>query len=810
MEPIESGDREPGISLARRTVLRASGLFGLLALGGCGGGGSGGTASAATVSTSSSSPSSSGLPTMGSFAQPTATTMALAIPYAPVSSPSPALSTISFKLTSAVGGTNLPFCFGHAFRQGDVPSGSVALGTGPSASDWQCTPLTAWPDGSLKHAIIAGHITGTANTPAAVTFTTGPAPGGTALMESDLAAVLGTTAVTVTAGAQTISLGSLVSASVAGTTPAQRTVCAGPVMGNWIYMQIVPGNPQLSVWFDVRLFRDVNGNYSVEVFPWVENGWLDPAGALGTDTDYSLAFAVQVGANPAVFSQTIDVCNHTRVPLVSGTATQCSYWFGTSPQFVNPEFVPQHDTAYLMATKLVPNYPFGAAAVTATFSQTYAPNTLADVTGAMASTGYETFIGILPEWCAIHLAGGPSEAAYDSVIVNGLAAGSWSVHYRDNTTPSNQIPYDVPTFIAYPNVSTNWGGSPPIPGSAGKVNADSQGNVAAPDTAHSPSLAYYPWLLTARWFFLDELLLWNFWNYLQSNQVWRKGNTGTGASYVLFDGQIRARGWCFRTLAQSLSAVPSTHSSYQSLVNSWAANMSSYRAAYVDGTLFGGKWQNNLGCLGLYSGNAAGSSPYGVNPGNMTYWWDAPWMQATIAMSLGYAWDLGLPLSLQAQADHQAVRDFGYSQFVQRAGPPNTPGAWDYRNFSQYAVPFSYPAAAAPGTWFSSWGQAYPVYEEYGEYNAGQFGVLPALQPGDTTMYYGSGPLASDGSNWTGSSATCFQMVALSYAVDHGATGAATGWTQIVTSASFGNATSPVNGYPTNPLWAIYPRNPPP
>ncbi len=793
MNPKNLECEHPGVSLARRELLRASGLFGLLALAGCGGGGGGGgTASAATVSASSSSSSSiPGLPTMGSFTQPIATTMASAIPYAPISSPSPALGTISFKLVSAIGGTNLPFCFGHAFRQSDVPSGSVALGSGSGLNDWQCTPLTYWPDGSLKHAIIAGHINCTASTPAAVTFTTGSAPSGTPLSESDLATALGATPVTVGVGAQTITLNNLI-----GTAALQRTVCTGPVMSNWIYLQVVPGNAQLSVWFDVRLFSD----NSVEIFPWVENGWLDPASALGTDTDYSLLFTVKVGANQ-VFTQTLDVCNHTRVPLVSGTATQCSYWVGT-----NPQFVPQHDTAYLMATKLVPNYPFGISSTTPyMFTEAYVPNSLGDVNPAMAGTGYETFIGILPEWCALHLAGGADPRAYNYVIANGLAAGSWSVHYRDNTTPSNQIPYDVPTYIAYPTVSINWGGTPAIPSSSGNVN-QTNGVTAAPDRAHQPSLAYYPWLLTARWFFLDELLLWDFWNYLQSNYVTRKGNTNTGASHVLFDGQIRDRGWCFRTLAQSLSAVPTTHSSYQSLVNAWAANMSSYRAAYVDGTLFSGTWKNNLGCLGLYSGNATGSSPYGTNGGSTTYWWDAPWMQATIIMALGYAWDLGLPMSAQAQADHQTVRDFGYSQVVQRAGPPNTAGAWDYRNFSQYAVPFSYPATAEPGTWFPSWGAAYPVYEEYGAL----FTVLPALQPGDTTMYYGPGPLQSDGSSWTSSSATCFQMVALSYAVDHGATGAATGWQRIVTSASFSYATTGSNGYPTNPLWAIYPRNPPP
>jgi hypothetical protein len=547
-------------------------------------------------------------------------------------------------------------------------------------------------------------------------------------------------------------------------------------MSNWIYMQAVPGNAQLSVWFDVRLFNDS----SIEIFPWVENGWLLVAG----DTDYSLPFAVSINS-VQTFSQTIDVCHHTRIALVSGTATACSYWVGT-----NPQITPQHNTNYLMATKLVPNYPFGATSAAYMFTETYTPNSLGNVTPAMARTGYETFIGILPGWCAVHLAGGADPRAYNYIIANGLAAGSWSIHYRDNTTK------EVPNYKAYPNASIAWSGTPTVPSSSGNVNQVGGVN-AAPDTAHQPSLAYMPWVLTARWFFLDELLLWDFWNYLQTNYASRSGSTGTGSSNIFFDNQIRARGWNLRTLAQSLCAVPNSHPSYSSLVAAWAANMSAYRARYVDGTSDGGAWKNNLGCLGLYSGNASGSSPYGTDG---TYWWDAPWMQATVIMSVGYAWDLGLPLTAQAQADHIAVRDFGYSQVINRAGPAGTAGQWDYRNFSVYTVPFSSPSTSAPGTWLASWGNAYPIYEKFGGAN---FIALPTI-PAGTTMYYGTNPLS--GTDWATSSATAFNFAALTYAVEHGVTGAAQAWKLITSSSSWQYA---IPAWQANPLWGIYPRNPP-
>ena len=37
-------------------------------------------------------------------------------------------------LTSAVGGTNLPFAFGHAFKAGDVPAGQYV---NSDLADWQ-------------------------------------------------------------------------------------------------------------------------------------------------------------------------------------------------------------------------------------------------------------------------------------------------------------------------------------------------------------------------------------------------------------------------------------------------------------------------------------------------------------------------------------------------------------------------------------------------------------------------------------------------------------------------------------------------
>src|SRR5258706_3280573 len=70
----------------------------------------------------------------------------------------------SFRLTSTFAGTNLlPFTVGYAFQKGAFPSGTtLALDQGATS---QVLVKRSWNDGSIKHAVISGHATLTANVP---------------------------------------------------------------------------------------------------------------------------------------------------------------------------------------------------------------------------------------------------------------------------------------------------------------------------------------------------------------------------------------------------------------------------------------------------------------------------------------------------------------------------------------------------------------------------------------------------------------------------------------------------------------------
>jgi len=63
---------------------------------------------------------------------------------------------LEISLRSETGGTELPFTFGQALRQGDVPLGSTLEAA--DVPGLQVVVKNRWPDGSAKFAIVSGRI----------------------------------------------------------------------------------------------------------------------------------------------------------------------------------------------------------------------------------------------------------------------------------------------------------------------------------------------------------------------------------------------------------------------------------------------------------------------------------------------------------------------------------------------------------------------------------------------------------------------------------------------------------------------------
>ncbi|WP_334188573.1 hypothetical protein, partial [Noviherbaspirillum sp.] len=391
--------------------------------------------------------------------------------------PRPVL-TAAFKLTSAVGGTALPFTLGHAFKKGEVPAGVSLAGGIP---ELQVVEKNRWPDGSLKFAVVSGRIT----LEAAKSFTV-PLQVGTPLSVPNLSTA-NLKASGITASVDAGIFGAAAWSGSDWDAPFVEWV-GGPVMSSWIYRKPIGADAHLVAWLEVRLYK----GGEVEVLPWVENGYLNVAGPTSKNATYRF---MMNGAER--FNSAFDLPNHCRTVLVSGA--RHSYW-----NVADPQITPRHDKEHLQATRLVPAYrasvPSGAS-VWSSLSQTYVPLQLSNYSPAMGTTGYHGSIGMLPEWDVLYLAS-DDDRAYAGVIVNGYSAGRYGIHYRDTQT---QRPI---RFSSYPNLVI--GGNSGITGTgASSTNSYTPATTGTPPqtwaSSHHPSVGFMAYLLTGRFYFMEQV-----------------------------------------------------------------------------------------------------------------------------------------------------------------------------------------------------------------------------------------------------------------------------------------------------------------
>jgi hypothetical protein len=653
----------------------------------------------------------------------------------------------TFRIASATTASNQPFAFGHVFGENDIPVGQVATA---SLTDWQCTPITYWPNGKLRHAIIAGRINTTASTQN-IALNAGSISEGTHLTETNLAAAMPT--VTITAGAFNWNLTSSIN-----TVDKFKTVCTGHVMSNWIYRMPVSGSNHLVLWADVRFY--IGG--SIEIFPWVENAYFLVANPTSDTRNYSIT----IGATTRFPSTSIAVKHHTRIPLINSSNTAFSYWTNAAGADTNPQITPKHDTGYLRSTKMVPNVSLVTAtsANLNTLPQTYSPNTLAGMSTSMGVAGTSAAVITKPDGC--YLASSADSRAWSSVLTFALSGGSWSSHYRDNTTNEPLL------FTSYPLACLSSQNTPLIPEGTGGEN----GIFGFTPTSHQPAFGYMAWLLSARWWFLDEMLFWATNNYLYQSYVVRQGSSGIiqpqhGAN------TDRGAAWGLRTLAQSLVSMPSTHPCFASFKTSWEANMNWYVTGNTDTTNGGGYGVNTLGVNSFYGTFATspyqGSTNGGANNGGGSNWqtvfYGAGLMHNMIAINFGFTWDLNLPQSTTSNSQHQTIRDFTYNIPVAISGD-GLGTNWSYRNFGVFALNWG----TVGGGYYSSWSSAYADYKT---------GFSITLDGGTSLFQHGSTNPIVDGVSTIDYFSEALE--ALAYAVDHGKTGALAGWNRVTSASNY-------------------------
>jgi hypothetical protein len=672
--------------------------------------------------------------------------------------PTPVGSTIAnFQLTSAVGGNALPFAFGHPFKRGDVPSGTFLTASVAGLTGFSAAVRNRWPDGSVKFAVLSGTVNlGAGQSIVLPLQATTTAPGGTAVTLADLRA---------TGASAAIGFGSA-QASWSGSDwdSPQAVVQLGATMSSWTFRKQLGSDAHLVAWCEVRCYR----GGAVEVLPWIENGHLNLAGAasksgratfaLGgttrydsnSDAAYSSAYGVQVVAGGV-----ITMPHHTRIVLVSGGAH--AHWLGSSPAIV-----PSYGRAYWESTRVTPAYlpsSIDSAALSA-LNLSYSPMRHVYQAQGMGGGGDDGHnIGLLPKSSVFFLVDN-SPVAYRALIANGLALGSYCIHYRDETT---RRPLQ---FASFPNLTINDG--------SGGTTAPAPSGAAAYLYAltHHGAACYMPYLVTGWNWFVEEMQFQTTLHYLAQSPGGRNNanylmsaaaiNAGPG---IYGNAGLRGLAWQWRTCAMTASCTPDADPLRAQFVTAMGYNAWYRRNEHETGS------QGRRTAPNIFGFNVE-PSPYDDGGFQIT----APWQDDFITQAVGLSWDLDVVTDSARRADLQWYRDFKYRSPVGRAGAQNDVNQYNYRWYHTYQIAIG-PFNGENFTWFTSWRQVFET--EWSLQNTGLTG---------TEIQGGAGIPNLFNTSYAGD-----MYAALVYAAEHGAPGAAAALARIQGASNYSLMISAAN-----------------
>ncbi|MET1257128.1 hypothetical protein [Aliikangiella maris] len=241
---------------------------------------------------------------------------------------------------------------------------------------------------------------------------------------------------------------------------------------------------------------------------------------------------------------------------------------------------------------------------------------------AMGTTGARPDIGPLPRWTTIYLLS-QKEIAKKVMLEMGDLAGSLPIHYRDLDSLLPLSIDDYPYASSHPNRSISKN---PLTNQYEQV-AQCESTLLAdcllpyrPDTAHQPSLAYLPYVVTGDYFYLEELHFWVSYNFLSMNPHYRQTSQG----WFEKDQQDRAQAWSPRTLAQAAFITPDLHPQKLYLNEKLSNNITRYQQKYL----------------------ISPPNKYGALIPNYSYPTHSPWMDDFFTWSIGHLVELDFSQAL--------------------------------------------------------------------------------------------------------------------------------------------------------------------
>ncbi|WP_426319179.1 hypothetical protein [Pseudoduganella sp. R-43] len=534
------------------------------------------------------------------------------------------LPSLQVSDTSAQAQAGVPVTVGHVFAKGDVKVGDYFAAAYKGVSiPVQADVKARHADGSVRHALISTVLPQLAGgETASVQLSTVPwtGPGGgarpDALLASGFSALvrLNIGGVTYSADAAQLLASKPYTSWLSGPLVNEWQV-AGPVTANGV------AHPHLAVRFAIRHYPLAGAGQfgATRVDVTVENNWAyepDPK-----NVTYDAEILVN---NQAVYQKAaLTHYHHARWRKL--------FWAGAEPKVHV-----KHDIAYLLGTRALPNYdrtvmPSQTALAkmkTDWEAADSGPMAMPLVNKYMPSTGGRPDIGLQHAWAALYILSMDARARQ---VTNGLGdlAGSWPVHYRDRNTDQ------VVSIVDYPYVRDQRIGSDSYNPVTKKhedmprctsTEAGACATPYTPDTAHQPSFAYLPYLLTGDTYYLDELHFWANWNLVTMNPYYRSLSKG-----LVKGNQVRGQAWSLRTLGHAAYITPDAHPMKPYFNQVLQHNLDFYN------TTFAGGATNQLGFIDntATSYAVAYGGPTGPNTGV------APWMDDFFTSAVGHLHEMG-------------------------------------------------------------------------------------------------------------------------------------------------------------------------
>jgi hypothetical protein len=462
----------------------------------------------------------------------------------------------------------VPVSFGQVFAPGDLRPTDGLSGKLPDGSSipLQVDVKTRHADGSVRHAVISAllpHVAAGQPLPMALVKSARTTGAGNvvpaALIEKGFTASV---SATVDGHQYSVDADKLLAKA--------RTWLSGPVVHEWLVdapLSDAAGtpHPHLAAHYAIRWYPGA-GKARVDVT--VENDWAYEPGP----SNFTYDAAISVGGKQVYARPGLTHYHHARWRKV--------FWWGGAPSVRV-----LHDSAYLIASRALPNYdqsvqvrPSMLAALESKWTgPRIEPMGVGLAMPAMPTTGGRADIGLLPGWAAAYLLSMDRRAEQVTMGTADLA-GSWSMHYRDRRTglPVSLLDHPYMTMLGHPSDTRN-----PATGKLDAFPTCAEPRACTTpnthDVAHEPSFAYLPYLVTGDYYYLEELQFWAMYGEFYSNPGYRQHEKGLFQS-----DQVRAQAWGMRTLGEAAYITPDDHPLKQAFMRVLDANLDWYNAAYAN------------------------------------------------------------------------------------------------------------------------------------------------------------------------------------------------------------------------------------